>query len=237
MGYIRNKLPIPAKGCRSWIMTSATCSLVAKLFAVITSAGIFTLGAEIWFGVTVSFMAFFRDPIRTKIKFSKSARKNQGAREIPQNHSNLMIAPADGKITRIQDNKVSIFMNLHNVHVNRSPIKGQVTDIQYRKGGYIPAFMKDSERNERNIITLSTEFGECDVTQISGTMFRRIVPYIKIGDEIFMGQRIGMIRFGSRVDVTIPDGFDRIVQYGDKVRAGETIIAERSERVERAERR
>lgn len=230
MEYILNKLPIPAKGCRSWIMTSVTCSLVAKLFAVITTMGIFTLGAEIWFGVTVSFMAFFRDPNRNKIKFSKSVHKNQGVREIPQNHSSLMTSPADGKITRIQDNKVSIFMNLHNVHVNRSPIKGQVTDIQYRKGGYIPAFMKDSERNERNIITLSTEFGECDITQISGTMFRRIVPYVKIGDEISMGQRIGMIRFGSRVDVTIPEGFDRIVQYGDKVRAGETIIAERAER-------
>ena len=233
MGYIRNKLPIPAKGCRSWIMTSATFSLISKLFAVITSAGIFTLGAEIWLGVTVSFMAFFRDPVRNKIKLPNSVNKEQGVREIPRNLDSLMISPADGKITRIQDNKVSIFMNLHNVHVNRSPIKGQVTDIEYRKGGYIPAFMKDSERNERNIITLSTEFGECDITQISGTVFRRIVPYVKIGDEISMGQRIGMIRFGSRVDVTIPEGFDRIVQYGDKVRAGETIIAERAERAER----
>src|SRR5665648_150184 len=129
MGYIRNKLPIPAKGCRSWIMASATCTVGSQMVDFITRIGIYKLGTEIFFGVTLSFMAFFRDPIRTKIKFSKSARKNQGAKEIPQNRSNLMIAPADGKITRIQDNKISIFMNLHDVHVNRSPIKGQVTNI------------------------------------------------------------------------------------------------------------
>lgn len=218
-------------------MTSATFSLLSKLFAVITSAGIFTMGAEIWFGVTVSFMAFFRDPVRNTLKLSSSASRIHGEYKIPDDLNTLMTSPADGKVTRMQDNKISIFMNLHNVHVNRSPIKGQVTDIKYRKGSYIPAFMKDSERNERNIITLSTEFGECDITQISGTVFRRIVPYIKIGDNISMGQRIGMIRFGSRVDVTIPEGFDCIVQHGDKVRAGETIIAERAKITGRAERR
>jgi phosphatidylserine decarboxylase len=136
-----------------------------------------------------------------------------------------MTAPADGKIVDIRGRKICIFMNVHNVHVNRAPLTGKVIAIEHKKGGYRPAFSKDSERNERSHIFIDTEHGIVEVTQIAGTIARRIVSYVQVGDQMVRGQRFGMIRFGSRVDVTIPENFDILCTKGDKVTAGMTIIA------------
>jgi len=136
-----------------------------------------------------------------------------------------MISPADGTIIDIRDRKICIFMFLQNVHVNRAPISGRIRAITYKKGGYLPAFCKDSERNERNEFIIHSKYGDVWVTQIAGTIARRIVSYSGVNDIVEQGQRIGMIRFGSRVDVTIPHDFDITVQKGERVLAGKTVIA------------
>ncbi|HNW37774.1 MAG TPA: phosphatidylserine decarboxylase, partial [Methanosarcina vacuolata] len=121
--------------------------------------------------------------------------------------------------------KICIFMFLQNVHVNRAPISGTIREITYKKGGYLPAYWKDSERNERNEFIIHSKYGDVSVTQIAGTIARRIVSYSQVNDMIEQGQRIGMIRFGSRVDVTIPHDFEITVRKGERVLAGKTIIA------------
>lgn len=125
----------------------------------------------------------------------------------------------------MQDRTICIFMNIHNVHVNRAPLAGTVTHIDYKPGGYIPAFNKDSYVNERNHVVMKTEHSALEITQIAGVLTRRIVSYISEGSELKRGERIGMIRFGSRVDVIIPKGYEFTVKVNDRVRAGETIIA------------
>ncbi len=136
-----------------------------------------------------------------------------------------VLSPADGRVLSVQDHTLSIFMNIHNVHVNRSPVDGTVTDIRYHKGGNLPAFHKDSDRNEKNRIVLRTERGDVTVTQISGAIVRRIVCYVNQNEGVKKGQRIGMSRFGSRVDVTLPQDYSFVVAKGQKVKAGKTVIA------------
>jgi phosphatidylserine decarboxylase len=159
--------------------------------------------------ITVFLFLFFRDPERSSESYD----------------SNDVVSPADGRVLKVQDHQLSIFMNIHNVHVNRSPVNGEVIDIQYHKGGRVPAFYKDSDRNERNTITIRTRIGNVIVSQISGAVIRRIVCYVSQHERIARGQRIGMIRFGSRVDVALPRGYSFVVSRGQKVKAGETTIA------------
>lgn len=197
-----------AKGSTPWIV-------VAFIFTTISGAGAyFTKNPYMEFTAYIGVMAvvfllwFFRDPERN-IKICK----------------NCMVAPADGKVIDIRGRTICIFMNFQNVHVNRIPLAGTISNVEHKKGGYIPAFCKDSERNERNITIIDTEHGEVSVTQIAGTVTRRIITYVKEGDKIQQGQRFGMIRFGSRVDVTIPEVFDISCKKGDRVYGGETVIA------------
>lgn len=160
------------------------------------------------------FIVFFRDPERT-----------------PKGDENDALSPADGRVISINDRKLSIFMNIHNVHVNRAPLGGTVMEIDYRPGGYIPAFNKDSDVNERNHVIINTEYGNLELTQIAGVLTRRIVSYISEGSAVKRGERIGMIRFGSRVDVIIPEVYAYSVDVGDRVKAGETIIARKKEKM------
>ncbi len=189
-----------AKGSGYWILGSFILTAFMGFFLPLFFTGVM---------LTLCLCLFFRDPER----LTES-----------QNETDVL-SPADGRVLSVQDNKLSIFMNVHNVHVNRSPVDGEVTDIRYHKGGYLPAFHKDSERNERNSIVLSTERGDVTVTQISGALVRRIVCYIRLNEAVKKGQRIGMIRFGSRVDVTLPPDYSFVVTRGQKVKAGQTVIA------------
>lgn len=164
---------------------------------------------------------FFRDPERTA-----------------PNAENVVVSPADGKviiIKEIEDKKfvngpakqISIFMSPFNVHVNRIPIDGEVKYLKYHKGDYIVAFEdKASERNERSEFGIESIYGKVFFTQVAGFIARRIVYEIKEGDSVKIGNKFGMIKFGSRVDVIVSNDWDVKVSMNQNVRAGETILFE-----------
>lgn len=197
-----------AKGSISWIISAVTLTALFAGFQIYTPHSIFLYGTYLGEAMVLFMILFFRDPERDV--------------EISEDY---MLSPADGRITEIRGRKICIFMFLQNVHVNRAPIAGRIKKIIYRKGGHIPAFCKDSDRNERNDFIIDTKYGEVKVTQIAGAVARRIVTYSKINETVLQGQRLGMIRFGSRVDVTIPEEFDMVIKIGDRVKAGKSIIA------------
>ncbi len=164
---------------------------------------------------------FFRDPERT----------------VP-NKSNIVVSPADGRILFVKDvldekfingkaKLVSIFMSPLNVHVNRIPITGKVEYVKYIQGEYLAAFEdKASERNERNEIGITSPAGKVFFTQIAGFVARRIVSDLQVGDSVNIGNRFGMIKFGSRVDIIVPQQWQVNVKKDDNVTAGETILFE-----------
>lgn len=164
---------------------------------------------------------FFRDPERVSPK-----------------KDNAVISPADGTVLLVKEvyddkyikNKawqISIFMSPLNVHVNRIPISGKVEYLKYIHGEYlIASHDKASEKNERAEFGISSRFGRVFFTQVAGYVARRIVYELKPGDDVIMGKRFGMIRFGSRVDVVVPDDWQVKVKKGDHVTAGETILFE-----------
>jgi len=115
-------------------------------------------------------------------------------------------------------------MRLQDVHVNRAPLPGVVRDLRHSAGGYRPAYRKDSEVNERLEWTIDTDLGELQIAQIAGVLARRIVAYSRPGEQLERGQRIGMIRFGSRVDVTMPPGVACGVRVGQRVHAGRSRL-------------
>jgi phosphatidylserine decarboxylase len=170
---------------------------------------------------TVFVMQFFRDPPRVI---------PQGAREV--------LCPADGKVIVVGDvldpyrnrkaYKISIFMNVFNVHSQRSPVDATITDIAYAKGLFVnAAFDKASSDNERNALLLKMDDGtEITCVQVAGLIARRILCYVEPGDRLTRGQRYGFIRFGSRVDVYLPPGSRARVAIGDSVKASATILAE-----------
>ena len=180
-------------------------------------------------GITIWTAAFFRDPIRT-------TPATEG----------LIIAPADGLVTMItnvppprelqgEDGlaadpvvRVSIFMSVFDVHINRTPIAGTIVKVAYIAGKFLNADLdKASEDNERQHILVEGPDGtRVAFTQIAGLVARRIVPWIKPGDRVVAGQRIGLIRFGSRVDVYLPAGTAPKVLLGQRTIAGETVLAE-----------
>ncbi|HSD43539.1 MAG TPA: phosphatidylserine decarboxylase [Burkholderiales bacterium] len=179
-----------------------------------------------WWSVPVWLAAlfvlqFFRDP----------------ARQIPGD-ARTVVAPADGRIVAVekaedpylkrQATKVSVFMNVFNVHSNRSPVDGEVRQAWYDAGSFINAALdKASVENERNALWLRADAGQ-DVTcvQIAGLIARRILCYVKAGDRLKRGDRFGFIRFGSRVDLYLPGEARVKVELGQKVYAGSTIVAE-----------
>jgi len=163
---------------------------------------------------------FFRDPERV----------------IPQG-SGLVVAPADGRVVAVRQgvgadgegrgpfSQVSIFLSVLDVHVNRAPYGGKVEDLQYRPGRFVVAWREEASRvNEQAVIALATPDGPVTVKQIAGVLARRVVTWIRPGQELKTGERIGLIRFGSRVEVLVPDRAALAVKVGDRVRGGETIL-------------
>jgi phosphatidylserine decarboxylase len=149
----------------------------------------------------------------------------------------ILVSPADGRILKIEDiegspfgegrrRKISIFMNVFNVHVNRAPCSGKIQSIRYHKGRFLSADLeKASELNEKNAILIRTDSGIDIVTiQIAGLIARRIVCWVKEGMQIRKGERFGLIRFGSRLEVMLPLEAKISVREGDRVKAGETPI-------------
>ena len=145
--------------------------------------------------------------------------------------SNHIVSPADGKIINIRslDNdeyqSISIFLNVFDVHVNRMPIRGEFSDIHYTKGKFLLAFDHNAcDENERNTITFNTVIGPIKLVQIAGLIARRIICYANKGKTMEMGQRLGFMRFGSRIDLILPKKVRLEVKMGQKVMGNTTII-------------
>ncbi len=140
-------------------------------------------------------------------------------------------SPADGKVQSIDREKkeIEIFMNIWDVHVNRTPWAGRVETMKHTKGTHSPAFSEKASNNERQLLVLSTDYGKIKIWQIAGMIARRIVPYVEEGDLIKKGERLGMIRFGSKVRVRFPKEVDFHVEEGQKVKAGRTSLGEWNE--------
>ncbi len=179
-----------------------------------------------WIGtvLTIWCALFFRDPVR-----------------VTPVREGIVVAPADGRISMITQvlppaelglgnqplTRVSIFMSVFNCHVNRAPVAGRIERIVYRPGAFINAELdKASEDNERNSLVIGTPQGQIGVVQIAGLVARRIVCFVREGQAIGAGERFGLIRFGSRLDVYLPDGVKALVSAGQTAVAGETILAD-----------
>lgn len=174
--------------------------------------------------LTLGIVHFFRDPQRV----------------VPR-EKDAALSPADGRVLEVRSRvepgrtesrpRISIFMNVFDVHVNRSPVQGRVTDIRYCRGRFLRASLNKADRtNEQNVIRIEDELGQgwCMV-QIAGLVARRIVCWPDIDDQIESGQRVGLIKFGSRVDLYLPEGYEIKVRPGDRVFAGQSILAKKHE--------
>ncbi len=133
-----------------------------------------------------------------------------------------VVSPADGRIDYLSENRLEIFMGLLDCHVNRSPCDGVVERIEYIPGKFMPAFLKGI-RNETNRIWIRSKDGVFVVEQIAGFLARRIICYVREKESVRKGQRIGMIVFGSRVTLQIPENYRFVVKKGEKIKAGETV--------------
>jgi phosphatidylserine decarboxylase len=150
------------------------------------------------------------------------------------NEPGAVVSPADGRIVVITDEanngklgkRISIFLAIWNVHVNRSPEAGTITGMEYRPGKFLAAMVaRASAENEQNVISLSTAAGEMMFKQIAGLIARRVVCWKKRGDVVARGERIGLVRFGSRVDLWLPRDAEILVKLGDNVKGGSSVLA------------
>ncbi|MFW6054843.1 MAG: phosphatidylserine decarboxylase family protein [Thermodesulfobacteriota bacterium] len=205
VGISREGLPL--------ILLSAFATLVLALLDWDLPAFVLLLG-------TFFVFHFFRDPER-----------------YPPSGPGLAVSPADGRILSIDERpdpasnelrtRISIFMNVFDVHVNRSPVQGTVDKITYHPGRFFNASLdKASKDNERNVFLISDQEGrQLILVQIAGLVARRIVCHAEPGDPVLRGQRLGLIKFGSRVDLYLPPGYTVKVHAGEKVLAGQTVVA------------
>ncbi len=160
---------------------------------------------------------FFRDPERV----------------IPS-EPGAIVSPGDGRVVVIKDEahgghpgkRISVFLAVWNVHVNRSPAAGTITRLEYKPGKFLAAWAETASfENEQNVFTLTSEHGELVFKQIAGWVARRVVSWKKQGEVVERGERVGLVRFGSRVDIWMPENADVAVKVGDNVKGGSTILA------------
>ncbi len=195
------------------IVRDAYRFLVPLAFLAVLAFFLGLMTAGLFVTALFAFVAFFfRNPTRT----------------IPVDPGTI-VSPADGKVVRLERvgnvTRMSIFLSLFNVHVNRSPIAGRIEAVDYRPGKFLVAFNdKASTDNERNIVMVSDGRINIVFTQIAGIVARRIVFWKKAGDTVAKGELVGLIRFGSRVDVLFPAGTEATVSVGDRVKGGSTRI-------------
>jgi phosphatidylserine decarboxylase len=190
--------------------------LIAGLSVAVASLalGFYWLGgAAVALSGFVAF--FFRDPDRI----------------VPED-PDLLVCPGDGRVTEVRDLgagqgiRVSVFLSLFDVHINRSPAAGRIERVEYRPGRFLPANgSRAAVENERNDIQLSTAMGPIRFAQIAGVVARRIVLWKQAGDPVALGERIGLIQFGSRVEIILPPGVDPMVEVGARVKGGSTVLA------------
>jgi len=182
------------------------------LTAIFIALGFWILA--VFFFLVAAFMAFFfRDP-----------------RRVPPTEDGVIVSAADGTVTRIEDDErgklVSVFLSPLNVHINRSPIAGRITKVEYIRGKKLPATKNEASFvNERNSLTIENDKMTVVCTQIAGILARRIVCRVKEGHEMTIGERFGLIKFSSRTDLLMPANVALNVKIGDKVKGGVTVIA------------
>ena len=162
----------------------------------------FVFGAVIFLIVQLFFLFFFRD--------------------MPRTVGEGVISPADGRVLYVEHNTLAIFMSLMDMHVNLMPYEGRIVKMKHYEGGHAPAY-GNVGNNERLEMEIESEIGKIKVVQIAGMIARRIVPYVREGDSPGKGDKIGIIRFGSRVELVLPRSCQIVVREGQKIKAGETI--------------
>ncbi|MEF8873177.1 MAG: phosphatidylserine decarboxylase [Candidatus Thermoplasmatota archaeon] len=195
-----------AKGAGKPLLLSSLPLVVVFFLYLFFNSDILLYSLSIFSPPILFTLYFFRDPER---------EINKG-----------ITSPADGKVQTLdkEQNTIQIFMNVWDVHVNRAPWKGRVKAEKYRDGSHLPAFSEAAEKNERRVLLLDTEYSKIKVWQISGLIGRRIVPYVEKNDEVEKGEKIGMIRFGSKVKLEFSNRVDFSVEEGQRVKAGETTL-------------
>lgn len=203
-----------ARGGANWLITPLALAIVLVGLSGPLDAPVLQSLSTVPFFLFLAFWFFFRDPDR---------RTAEG-----------VACPADGRVVRldaVEDpdlgdvDRLSIFMRGTDVHVNRFPLSGSVRSVEHRPGRHVPAFSKDSDRNERVTTRIRTDLGDVKVVQIAGAVARRIVPYSRAGDHVHRGEKLGLIRLGSRCDLLVPrDSVAWTVEVGDRVYAGATQV-------------
>ena len=209
-----------AEGGMPWMLSGVAFTFIFLGVCSFTRGWLFLVSsilAVVFFLISCLLLVFFRDPERI-IGRGVTAVADGKIREI----INLQDAEV-GECVRI-----STFMNIHNVHVNRSPFAGTIEKMVHHPGGHVPAFQKESDANEQLVLLLKTEIGRMKIVQIAGTIARRIVPYVTEGTVLKKGEKIGLIRLGSRVDLYLPAKRVKavVIQMHESVKAGEDAIAE-----------
>lgn len=201
------------------LIFSLIFTIILFLLSVLTRSKILSGLTVIFLMITLFTVFFFRDP----------------ERNIPEGEG-IILSPADGRIVGISTfrqndflgsggTKVAIFLSAFNVHVNRNPIGGEVKYVRYTSGSFNAAYKeKSSSENEQNELGLENDQVKLILKQIAGTIARRIVCRIKEGDQVKIGERFGMIKFGSRVELFLPEKVKLLVKLNQKVKAGETVI-------------
>ncbi|MBI3457881.1 MAG: phosphatidylserine decarboxylase [Candidatus Rokubacteria bacterium] len=206
---LSRRLPIASEG---WVF------ILVPLAVALLLAWAGWLKVAVLPSLVAAFMAFFfRDPDRT-----------------PSAVPGAILAPADGRVTEVREDvedafvgrarQVSIFLSPLDVHVNRASIGGRVVSVEHRPGRFLPAYKSEAGQNERVTLALEGPSGRVVMRQIVGVLARRIVCRVRPGDRLEVGERFGMIKFGSRMDVVMPARARLVVRRGDRVRAGETIL-------------
>ena len=182
----------------------------AAVCAAATAAGYVGIatGAGI---VALLLAAFFRDPQR----FSDAA-------------ANAILAPADGKVVDVDEHSrmIVIFLSIFNVHITRAPFAGKLCSWERVEGGYAFAFRESASHNARCVLSMETTVGPLELSLMGGAVARRIVQWVQPGRDLERGERVALIKFGSRAELRLPRGCVAMVSVGDRVRAGETIVAE-----------
>jgi phosphatidylserine decarboxylase len=191
--------------------------LIAGLLLLVFRSPVSVLAGGLLIFLALFVFYFFRNP----------------AREIPMDPG-VVVSPADGRVVVVKDEenagrpgkRISIFLAIWNVHVNRSPAAGTIKRLEYKPGKFLAAWAeKASLENEQNVFTLASEYGEMEFKQIAGWVARRVVSWKKIGEQVGRGELVGLVRFGSRVDLWLPEGAEIAVKVGDAVHGGSSVVA------------
>jgi phosphatidylserine decarboxylase len=197
-----------ARGVSPWLVPTAAAATATSLLSLRDRR--WAIAAAPLAALTGGMLWFFRDPERAA-------------------GPGRILSPADGVVQSIDPwpdgrTRVAIFMSPLDVHVNRAPLAATVTSVKHVAGGFVPAFNKDSDQNERVVWHLDTAIGDIELVQIAGAVARRIIPYLAAGATVAKGDRIGLIRFGSRVDIYLPEGITPAVSVGQRTVAGVTSL-------------